>query len=354
MAIHVVIEPEYTASTWCDKIAQGIITEAKHRKVSCFFQTGEFISSGDDLIALIGNSPAWIQDTVNSMRHTQSAHLVLVSNTPYTLSINSICTDLFQSMLDVLSYLQNDCKKEKIALYGINTASTTDLLKLRGFSQTDHVYYNNSNLRACFEEFYKNIDLYDAVICANDYAAVSLLQNLKSLAPSQIQRLFLVSFSNLHISKRYMPSVTSVALDYYEYGRKTVDLYRILLKNPEISRGTLNIKSKIIPRETTANIPFSGSVCKNEIVNMMNNDFYEDREIKDLIILENLFSITNETDEKILNMLSYGFSYEHIAQELYMSVNGIKYRLNKLLETCQLENRRELLRIYKKLLFDGK
>lgn len=354
MAIHIVIEPEYTASTWCDKIAQGIITEAKHRKVSCYFQAAECVTSSDDLIALIGNSPAWIQETVNRMRRTQPAHLALVSNTPYTLSINSICTDLLQSMLDVQSYLENDCKKEKIALYGINTSSTTDLLKLRGFSQTEHIYYNNSDLRTCFEQFYKNIDLYDAVICTNDYAAVSLLQNLKHLAPSQIQKLFLVSFSNLHIAKRYMPSITSVTLDYYEYGRKTVDLYRMLLKNPELSTGTLNIKSKIVPRETTVNIPFTGSVYKNEITNIECGDFYEDQEIRDFIILENLFTMTTETDEKILDMLSYGFSYEHIAQELYMSVNGIKYRLNKLLENCQLENRRELLRIYKKLLFNDK
>ena len=350
MAIHIVAEPAYEASTWCAGIIGGILNEARHKKTDCFFQKEDFISGPEDLIALIGNSPRWIHDTLSRMQCAHSAPFVLISNTPYSLSINSIGTDLFRSMLDVLSYLKNDCGRQNIAFFGANASSTTDLQKLRGFSSPEHVYYNRNGLRACFDSFYEKIDRYDAVVCANDYAAISLLQNLKQTAPSQAQRLFVVSFSNLHISQRYSPSITSVALDYCEYGRSAVNLHRLLLKHPEISAATFHIKSKIIPRDTTENIPFTESVYKNEFYDIEDTDFFEDEEIKDLFLLENLFSILNETDEKILRLLVQGASYERIAQELFMSVNGIKYRLNKLLESSGIKDRRELLKIYRQYL----
>ena len=347
MAIHIVTEPAYAASTWCTGISNGILQEAKNKKTECFFQKDRFASQPADLIALIGNSPRWILDTLNQMQAEHDAHVILISNTPYTLSVNSIGTDLFRSMLDVLSYLTEDCGRKAIAFYGVNASSTTDLMKLRGFGDSRHVYYNNSDLRSCFDDFYRNINHYDAVVCANDYAAISLLQNLKETAPSQIDRLFVVSFSNLHIAQTFTPSITSVALDYCEYGRTTVNLYRMLLKNPQISTGILNIKSKIIPRDTTRKIPFTNSTYPTDLSDIKESDFFEDEEIKGLFLLETLFTMMNETDEKILRLLSAGASYEQIAQDLFMSVNGIKYRLNKLLESSGIRNRKELLSLYR-------
>ena len=246
MIVHLLIEPEYASSTWCDQIVSGLITEAKNKKIDYVFQMDDFTSSSEDMIALIGNSSAWIQYTVKQIQQHHPAHIILISNTPYTSFITNICTNFYQSMLDILSYLRNDCGKKNIALYGINESSYTDLHKLQGFKQSKHVYYNRGDLHVCFQEFYENIALYDAVICANDYAAISLLHNLKQLAPEQIERLFLISFSDLHISKIYKPSITTVSLNYYEYGRAAINLYRLLLKNPQVALGSLNIKSVII------------------------------------------------------------------------------------------------------------
>lgn len=227
-------------------------------------------------------------------------------------------------------------------------SSSTDLQKLQGFTSREHIYYSNCDLLLCFNEFYNNIDLYEAVICANDYAAISLLQNLKQIAPLQVKRLFVISFSNLYITQIYKPSITSVSLNYYEYGKIAVNLYRMLLKNPEISTGTLNVKSIIIPRETTRNIPFSNVNYKNQFENFENMDFYKDKEIFDLLTLEKLFLTMNSIDINIIRLLTNGLSYEQISQELFISVNGIKYRLNKLLNACNIKDRKELLNIYKK------
>ena len=352
LAVHILTEPEYASSTWCNKIIQGLTTEAKNKKIDYYFQTKDFVSTSEDMIALIGNSSVWIQNTLNKIQPGHSAHIILISNTPYKSFIINICTDFSKSMLDIISYLKNDCKKKNIALYGINMSSSTDVQKLQGFTSAEHIYYNNCDLLLCFNEFYKNIDLYDAVICANDYAAISLLQNLKQIAPSQVKRLFIISFSNLYITQIYKPSITSVSLNYYEYGKIAINLYRMILKNPEILTGTLNVKSIIIPRETTRNIPFSSTNYESQFENSENMDFYKDKEIFDLLTLEKLFLTMNNIDINIIRLLSNGLSYEQISQELFISVNGIKYRLNKLLNTCNIKDRKELLNIYKKYFSD--
>jgi len=59
----------------------------------------------------------------------------------------------------------------------------------------------------------------------------------------------------------------------------------------------------------------------------------------------------NDTDEQILKYLLQGVPYEKMAYELHMSVNGIKYRINKLLEICKFRNRQELLAICRKFGF---
>ena len=76
------------------------------------------------------------------------------------------------------------------------------------------------------------------------------------------------------------------------------------------------------------------------------DNFYEDSEIKNLIAFENLFTLATDTDKKIIRLLCSGYSYEQISHQLFMSVNGIKYRLNKLLESCHISGRKELMEIY--------
>ena len=348
MAIYIIIEPAYSASSWCSNIVQGIFHQARQKRIDCFIQNENFVTQNTDLIALLGNSLSWICGTLGKIKASHSAHIVLVSNTPYPLSVNYICTDLQQTMLDIMSYLRNDCGKKEIAFYGVNPSSTTDILKQRGFYKSENVYYSDDDLRSCFEKFYTDIQKYDAVICSNDYAAISLIQNLRQCDPQQIQRLFFVSFANTHIAQEYEPSITSVALDYYEYGRNTVNLYQMLLKNPQISTLNINIKSSIIPRNTTQNIPYTGNSCNGLIPEQKSNVFFDDNEIRDLVTLENLFNTLDQTDEKIIKYLSDNYSYEMISQELFMSVNGIKYRLSKLLETCGINSRKELIQIYNK------
>ncbi len=344
--IYIVAEEGFSSSTWCHRIMEGIMTAAKQKRMSCMIEKEDFCSDSSDLIVIIGTSPSWIYKTVNWAQREHSAHIIQINNRAHRMSVNNICTDLFLGMKNVTAYLTHDCGKHNIAFYGLNPSSSSDLQRLRGFGGKEHVYYNHGDLKRCYENFYLKISDYDAVICANDYAAISLMQNLKSQDPAEIDRLFVVSFTNTHIAQLYTPSITSVALNYYEYGKTAVRLYELLMKNSEISSVNINIKSDIIVRATTKYVPYTDRNTTPEALPFNeDNDFFEDDEIRDLISIEKILENVTDTDWIILNNIINGRSYESAAQELFMSTNGIKYRLNKLLNLSGIKNRKELLRI---------
>lgn len=77
-------------------------------------------------------------------------------------------------------------------------------------------------------------------------------------------------------------------------------------------------------------------------------DFFTDPEVQDLLALEKLLSRINDVDALIINRLSSNVAYEQISEEIFMSINGIKYRLNSLMKACNIKSRDDLIRIYNK------
>ena len=60
----------------------------------------------------------------------------------------------------------------------------------------------------------------------------------------------------------------------------------------------------------------------------------------ELLRIEHLLSSLDETDLKILSLLSR--DCRDIAEEAYLSDNGVKYRLKKMKRLCGVESKREI------------
>lgn len=344
--VYIVVEENYRSTTWCERTIGGIEQRARAKKIKTGIASLDFMSEESDAIVVVGTTPTWIYETVNRLKKTHKAYIILVSNRPYALSVSNVCTDLRAAMKDVLLYLET-CSKTRIALYGVNPSSVSDNIKLSAFENRENVYYNFGDLRECRNDFFKDIEKYDAVICTNDYAAISLINSLKKSAPDKMESLFVVGFANTHIAKINTPSVTSVALNYEEYGKTAIDIYQMLLKNPNLNSVNVNVKSEIIVRDTTNNIPFECSLNEGDKTEKADFKFYEDEEIREMVKIEKLFENCNENDISVINMLSEGRSYESTAESCFMTVNGIKYRLDRLCRICGFNNRKELINAMK-------
>ena len=340
--IHIILEEKYRETTWCERIISGIEQQARTKKLKFDFEINNFRPYGADAIIVVGTTPDWIYETVSSLKEKHKLHIILVSNRPYTLSVSNVCTDLYSAVKDILNYLR-ECGRKRIALYGVNPSSTADNIKLSAFEQKENVYYNFGDLRECRNKFLVNVDKYDSVICTNDYAAVSLINYLKKEKPRDLKELFIVGFANTHLGKINEPSITSVALNYEEYGRTAVDIYRMLEKNPNLQSVNVNVKSEIIVRDTTNGIPVNGKDNKFADGMSKNFKFYDDTEVQRMVKMEKLFENCNESDVAVLNMLANGESYEKTSEKHFMTVNGIKYRLDRLCRICGFGNRKELI-----------
>ena len=340
--IHIILEEKYRETTWCERIISGIEQQARTKKLKFDFEINNFRMYDAGAIIVVGTTPDWIYETVSSLKEKHKLHIILVSNRPYTLSVSNVCTDLYSAVKDILNYLR-ECGRKRIALYGVNPSSTADNIKLSAFEQKENVYYNFGDLRECRNKFLVDIDKYDSVICTNDYAAVSLINYLKKEKPRALKELFVVGFANTHLGKINEPSITSVALNYEEYGRTAVDIYRMLEKNSNLQSVNVNVKSEIIVRDTTNSIPVNGN--GNKLADSVSKDFkfYDDTEVQRMVKMEKLFENCNESDVAVLNMLANGESYEKTSEKYFMTVNGIKYRLDRLCRICGFENRKELI-----------
>lgn len=346
MSIYTVTEDKYKESTWCKRTLDGLLRRAKQSKINVIISNTDCPAESGDSVVIIGTTPAWIYTTIKNLSESTKAAVILISNRPYQLPVNNVCTDIYSATGDVMTYL-SDCGKSNIALYGVNPSSTSDNLKLLRFGSND-VYYNTNGLNECWSEFRLNLDKYDAVICTNDYAAVSLTDNLKKENPSESDRLFIVSFANTHLGKLNTPSITSVALNYDEYGKAAVELYNLLRKNPYLQNVNINIKSSIIVRESTHNIPLKSGSIGTVRCDSSSFDFYSDSEVKKLLKAELIFENCSESDLTVLKLMADGKSYEQTAEAVFMTVNGIKYRIKRLCGICGFSGRKELLEFVKK------
>ena len=342
MTIHVITEPEYSQSTWYASIEKSIAEHAMHKRIKIKHEADNFSSKPDDAVIVIGSGSDWIYNSVNKLKCTQPAPVILISNKPYDLAVNNICTDLYSAMQDVISYL-NKCGKTKTALFGINPSSQTDSVRLNSFKNKKDIYRSYGDLISCCRTFLENIDKYDSVICANDFAAISLLNYLKKYNPEAIDKLYTVSFGDFRIAKLYSPSITSVSNNYNDYGKALIELLPFIIKNKNIGYISLNMKSKIMVRETTGNTLFTPNESFSEKKTKSSTDFYNDYEIKMLLKIEKFLKYSDEKDISIMKSLLDGNSYEKTAELHYFSVNGIKYRLKRICDACGIESVKELL-----------
>lgn len=372
MSLYALIEPMFDQTNWYHNIFYGLLSECRKRRI-LLIRVHSLSEIPNSLIEenspfflfVIGAHLSWLKKALRECS-LKNITPILVGNQivpNYTDNMNCVSSNIQDSMRVLISYLSS-LGKTKTALYGVDEESLADNWKAESFIQLaspmslsiqDRIFMNSGSLKDCFENFYSMMEHFDSIICTNDFAAISFLQNLKEYSPKKLEDIMLVSYSNTLISKLYAPSITSISMDFSSMGKMAMTLYDILSKNPDVSSIHLMVKDELLIRETTLNAPYnsestiSSPIFSDDYVTLDHYDqFYQDEVVSTLNSLEVFLTRCDVSDYTILLGLMNNKTYEQIGMQHYFSIDSIKYRMRKMMANSHTNNRRELLNMLKK------
>lgn len=354
--LYLLIEAEYRRFPWCQKILNGIHDENRKKRINIIeISSLEEIDIYDEnpVILLVGATGVWIKEYVAEAL-TYRIDPIVLSNQPQgmlNLPCSLVSVDIPESMQRAVSYL-NAAGKTRLALYGVNPKSTSDPWRANAFRNIvdgeGNIYETNGSLEATFRKFWENIKNYEGVICANDYSAISLIRNLKLVQYDKLEELYILSYNNTHIAKKFKPSITSFSDNYEKFGQAALYIYDMLQKDKYISSVNIMIQAQLHVRLSTDNFIYKPR-AKEYIpqTDKVDNRFFQEKEVAKMASIEIMLSQSDETNIAILNGLLNNDTYAKIGEDCFLSETAAKYRVKRMIDTCNVKSRKELIELLK-------
>ncbi len=337
----ILCEKSYFESNWCKQILKGLENELKKRRIeySVVFELGKI--SPDTVLFIIGSDFRWMSNAVFSANSEGITPIVIFNQLDHMISgrYHSVSSDISGSISSLVEWLRSR-NKCNICLYGINPSSVSDISRaqsyLRSFSGSGKTFFNNGSLQKCFEDFISSGEVFDGVICTNDYAAISLVKKLLRHDKALLERMDIISCSRSAISECYAEYIRSVDVNFTSLGANAYALSRTLVHGENISEISLTVKWDM-------SFFVDGSIAEYSHRHIETDGFYDDEELSALLKIDRLLERCDELDKKIILLLLEDKTYMEIADECHLVEQSVKYRVKGYTEICGLKGRRELV-----------
>lgn len=364
MTIKIYIHPEFKDTFWTQLTLKATAAEITRKRYTAEYLEAEKVTDIDfdkiyekderRLLLYIGHS---VSGTPADLKHLtdNGVHVILINYESSILSgsCSKVLLNYRDGMQKSISYLTAN-KHDRIALFGINPNSSTDMLKdsyfveylrERGGNPARDIYYNYGSVAGCFTRFAENRADYNAVICANDVVALALIRSLKSIGVRVPEDMYVTACGGSSmLSSLGSTTITTVFADQYELGRQAVLTYAHLYKNPCAVALSVKVEAKLTVRASTAFDPDPGEDLVTTLNKQVPNvDFYDDPIIQDIFRVEELLLNCDELDRGILDGILDGETYPSIAERLYTSENVISYRIKKMCKITGTVKKSELV-----------
>lgn len=207
--------------------------------------------------------------------------------------------------------------------------------------------YCESTLKKCAQRFYYNVGLYNAVICSSDAAALYLIKWLEDHDVRVPENLYVVGFGNLAVSAKIHPSLTTIECNYVELGRQAVKLHQFLQRNTDIDCASISVDCRLVERQSTEEK--AAGKYTFDTLRSVNVPLYEmDPDVMMLLQTEELLRRFDDIDRQIVQDLLQDKTIISIAEDLFISVSAVKYRIKKMLTAASLKNKEELISVMKR------
>ena len=366
MRIRIYIHPESKESFWSRFSLRAVAAEIlKKRYTPEYIENtavtdidfDKYFDEGEKRVLMyIGFSA---KDTLNDLAYlsTHGVHTLMLNYgyEEFSGSCSRVLLNCRDAMEKSIGYLLSN-GRDRIALFGANPNSSTDILRLETFSEycasighnvDDDTYYNYGMMLDCREKFAKNAKNYNAVICVNEIAAFMLMRWLSDSSIKVPQDMYVIScgYSTM-LSEHMVPTLTSVSADQSDVGTQAVLAYSSLMKNPGNVALTVQVSANLSIGGSTDFAPDMNVTAFAPQSNIRPTvNFFRDPSVKNFFSVEMLLLESDELDRGILDGLIAGDTYPVMADRLFTSENVISYRIKRMCKIAGTASKLELVEL---------
>lgn len=344
--VSIITEPGFSGSNWCQTIKESLVEQLRLKRIP-FSEENEYVSDGSDGVFLIASDYSFIKTAVNKLNSAGIQPIVICNQHDRIPGCiySCVCSDVNFSMKELLEVLVKE-GVSRIAVYGVNPSSASDISRVDSIyvwknETVKHlkVFTNDGSLEKCFGSFLPEINSFEAVICVNNYAAVSLVKRLKKAIGGIPEGLKIISCVKTEISDIYAKDIISLNINCEQYGKTAVMLLETLNKNPYLSSVSMFVKPTFGEAEVK-------EACDKVDIDFFPIDtFYKDKELIRVLTADKILSAADPTDRLLLKGLVEGRSFIQLSEECFLAESSIKYRIKKLAALCPTKSKKELTEI---------
>ena len=357
MAFYAISDPNYTNSRRYKRILNSFLDTAHKRRLDLTLLDGiDALSHHNfcdtDVLFLLSGRQNWLSEICSICEPIFDNRIIILNNfeqSSYIGKASIVSSDVHFNVQTLYHYLQYHGKK-RIAMYAVNPNSSSDRFKREVFltcgGKEKDIFYNREGFLHCYEQIASRLSDYDGVICVHDYSAISLISHLKDRG-----NLFITSCGETSLLRTFTPSITHVENNYSSFGNTGFDLCHILLKNKDVNSVKIHIADNLILGETTDYLPLPKQVVP-KLPDTKHSGFYffSDPEVNEMVKVENLLDTCSEDDLLVIQSLLEQDTYAMIAEKLFLSINGVKYKLKKMFQICGVDSKAEFIELLGKYL----
>ena len=326
--IQLLIEPSYGANLWAQAYLAGIREEARKRGWELRLLTEDAEADGEPVL-LVGSAVGWLKSHLARLA-ARNLPCLIAGVPPQGVRCGFAAPDYEEAAAVFAARTP-----ERRALFAVHPSSAADEVKREAFLRQcpeGKIYENSGNLIEAAQRLARDADKLDAVLCANDVAAMTL----RRLLPGGGPRLY--AFGEQALPRE--EEISLFRMDLFACGAQAVRLCRKLEKEPDIRRCVW------VPcRLEAADEPGMADTLPAEPASEFPGDFYQDPHVGEVFRFKELLAGMDSLDLDILRELLRGARYFDMTESLHTTENTIKYRIKRMTAAMGLKSRAELLKL---------
>ncbi|MBQ1935152.1 MAG: substrate-binding domain-containing protein [Clostridia bacterium] len=356
MKAYILIQTGNASTHWTSLFLRGITDEAKAKGWETVMAESDGATLPDShldasCVLAIGSSFDWTVSVTRMLRSmNKKPILVGCANQNGLIASGYSVADYERATESLLDYYYANGRR-RVALFGINNDSPADLLKMKAFLRYDSrftyndIFFFRGQTKNVCESLVPLASNYDAVISANDVAALMLMQTLENAGIRVPEDIFVSGFGDITYRKNINSRLTVATLDCVKAGRSAVDIYSKICKDPSLSYITVKMSCEIDVRESTASIPYEPRIAPPASPANDKFDLFADMHLTDIMLAEKILADCDALDIEILRGINAGMRNADVAEMLHASESTVKYRIKRLVNLGSFASRTELLGI---------